>query len=380
MNIAITTWHSGPNAGTFFQLYGLYSYLTDRGHHVEVINYNHVNNDFISRGFFYFLSQPFALLRRKIKRRKEAGQYVTINTFFADQLKTRDERFAEMYKNIVFTGTVATDEDFAQLNERFDVFIVGSDQVWNPSMLNRRYFLDYVEPGKIKAAYCPSMGSGTVLKYQRKVFQQYVSSFNYVATRELRLKEILTPLLPIPVEHLLDPSMLYSREKYLEMAHLPEQFKPGKYLLCYFLPRNDFQARQAYEFAQEKGLELVIMALNPYSYFVKDAAIYAAAGPKEFLGLIANAAVVFTSSFHCTIFSILFHRDLYVFEQSSSSKTADINQRYIEQLETYGITHRYIRYGESLSPAHQKGIDYDKVEKIFQERLQKSFQFLNQFC
>ena len=112
----------------------------------------------------------------------------------------------------------------------------------------------------------------------------------------------------------------------------------------------------------------------------RNATIYAAAGPKEFLGLIANAEVVFTSSFHCTIFSILFHKDFYVFEQSFSSKTADINQRYIEQLETYGITHRYIHYGEVLSPIHQQRIDYDKVEKIFQERLQKSFQFLNQFC
>lgn len=329
---------------------------------------------------FYFISQPFALLQRKIKRKKEAKQYAVINTLFADQLKIRDERFDEMYKNIVFTEAVTTEEDFAKLNERFDVFIVGSDQLWNPSMLNRRYFLDYVNPQKIKAAYCPSMGSGTVLKHQQKVFQHYVSSFNYVATRELRLKEILTSLLPIPIEHLLDPSMLYPREKYLEMAHLPEQFKHKKYLLCYFLPRNDFQAKQAYEFAQEKGLELVIMTMYPYSFFVKNATIYAAAGPKEFLGLIANAEVVFTSSFHCTIFSILFHKDFYVFEQSFSSKTADINQRYIEQLETYGITHRYIHYGEVLSPIHQQRIDYDKVEKIFQERLQKSFQFLNQFC
>lgn len=379
MNIAITTWHSGPNAGTFFQLYGLYKYLKERGHHVEVINYRHVKKDYISRGAFYFISQPFALLHRKMKRKKIAKQYAEINVLFADQLKVRDKRFEKMYKEIAFTETVITDEDFAKLNARFDIFIVGSDQLWNPSMLNRRYFLDYVEPGKIKVAYCPSMGSGTVLKYQRKIFQQYVKSFDYVATRELRLKEILTPLIPIPVSHLLDPSMLYSREKYREMAHLPEQFEAGKYLLCYFMPRNDFQTEQAYKFAKEKGLELVVMTMHPFSYHVKNAHIYAAAGPREFLGLIDNAATVFTSSFHCTIFSILFHKDLYVFEQSFSSKTDDINHRYIEQLETYGMTHRYLRYGEALTSVHQEEIDYDKAESIFQERLQDSFRFLNQF-
>lgn len=54
MNIAIITWHGGPNAGTFFQLYGLYSYLEKRGHHVEVINYQNQKEDFISRGWKYY--------------------------------------------------------------------------------------------------------------------------------------------------------------------------------------------------------------------------------------------------------------------------------------------------------------------------------------
>ena len=125
---------------------------------------------------------------------------------------------------------------------------------------------------------------------------------------------------------------------------------------------------------------MVIMAMQPYTFFVNDATIYAAAGPKEFLGLIANAATIFTSSFHCTIFSILFHKDLYVFEQSFSSKTDDINQRYIEQLQTYNMMHRYIRYGKKISINNYKEIDYEKVENIFKEWQQKSFQFLNQFC
>ena len=264
-------------------------------------------------------------------------------------------------------------------NYTFDTFVVGSDQVWNASMLNRRYFLDYVKAGRIKAAYCPSMGSGTVLKQQRKVFKRYLESFNYIATRELKLKEILTLLLKQPVEHLLDPSMLYPREEYLKMAHLPELFEAGKYLLCYFLPKNDFQAEQARRFAKERGLKLVVMAMFPYSFTVKDAEIYAAAGPKEFVGLIANAAVVFSSSFHCTIFSIMLHKDLYVFEQSFTSKTADTNQRYTEQLETYGITHRYIRWGDEITEKNRMPINYEKVEKIFQERIRRSYAFLNQF-
>lgn len=380
MKIAITTWHSGPNAGTFFQLYGLFMYLKSRGHQVEVVNYDHISKDFLSKGWYYYASQPLALIKRQINRKKYTKDIKEVELAFSKELALRAERFKEMYQQMPLTKKVVTDEDFEKLNNQFDAFIVGSDQVWNASALNRRYFLDYVHSNKIKAAYCPSMGSGHVMKYQQKMFQRYLKDFNYIATRELKLKNILTPLLPQKIEHLLDPSMLYPREEYLKMAHLPEGLTPNSYLLCYFLPKNDFQAEQACRFAKERNLKFVVMAMHPYSFKTKDAEIYAAAGPREFIGLIANAAVVFSSSFHCTIFSIMLHKDLYVFEQHFTSKSANTNQRYTEQLDCYGINHRYIRWGQDITEKNMVPIDYNKVEPIFQQRLKDSQAFLNQFC
>lgn len=380
MKIAITTWHSGPNAGTFFQLYGLFMYLKSKGHQVEVVNYDHIGKDSLPRGWYYYTSQPIALIKRKIERRKYHNEIMQAEALFQKDLALRTERFKEMYQQIPLTQKVITDEDFEKLNLQFDAFIVGSDQVWNASMLNRRYLLDYVHSDKIKAAYCPSMGSGHVMKYQQKMFQRYLKDFDYISTRELKLKNILSSLLPQKIEHLLDPSMLYPREEYLKMAHLPEGLTPNSYLLCYFLPKNDFQAEQARKFAKERNLKLVVMAMHPYSFKTKNAEIYAAAGPREFVGLIANAAVVFSSSFHCTIFSIMLHKDLYVFEQHFTSKSANTNQRYTEQLDCYGITHRYIRWGQEITENNLRPIDYNKVEPIFQQRLKESQAFLNQFC
>lgn len=380
MKIAITTWHEGPNAGTYFQLYGLYTYLIHRGHHVEVINYHGQAQDFISRGWQYYLSQPLALIRRKIERRQYAQAAKIAEAPYANDIRLRKERFTEMYKRMTFTVPVSTDKDFVALNQCFDAFIVGSDQVWNASMLNRRYLLDFVNKGKIKASYCPSMGGSLVMQRQRETFKHYLKDFDYISTREKRLQEILQKELNRPIAHLLDPSMLIAKEEYLKMAHLPEDLQPNSYLLCYFMPKNEKQAEQARRFAKERGLKLVIMAMHPFSFTVKDAYIYASAGPKEFIGLIANAAVVFSSSFHCTIFSIMLHKDLYVFEQSFTSKSANTNQRYTEQLETYGITHRYIYWGKEISSSNQKEIDYTKVEKIFQKRLVESYEYLNQFC
>lgn len=381
MKIGITTWCTGVNPGTFLQLYGLYTYLGNRGgHDVRVIDYVMENpHDMLPRGWFYYLSQPIALIKRKIQRYKGKNSFDKVLSDFSAELKLRDKRFKEAYTLMKTTAKVSTDADFAKLNEDFDVFVVGSDQIWNACMLNKRYFLDYVKEGKIKASYGPSMGSGLVLPYQRKMFKKYLQSFNYISTRERKLADILNEQLQQHVEHVLDPSMLISREEYLQWSHLPEQFAPNSYLLCYFMPRNEKQRAQILEFAKTRNLQIVVMAMFAKDYNFHDGEIYASAGPKEFLGLIANAAAVFTSSFHCTIFSILFNKDLYVFKQDSTSKSADINQRYEEQLSTYGIN-RLIPWEGDITEDMKKPIDYDKVNKIFQKRLEESQNFLNQFA
>ena len=379
MRIGITTWHTGANAGTFFQLFGLYKYLSERGHDVKVIDYvMEDSHDMLPRGWYYYLSQPIALLKRKIKRKQINAAYLSNTSAFMEEIKIRDKRFEEAYGQLKFTGKVSAEAELKSLNDSFDAFIVGSDQVWNASMLNRRYLLDYVAEGKLKASYAPSMGSGQVLPYQRKMFKKYLQSFNYVSTREKRLADILNQVLTQHVEHVLDPSMLVAKEDYLRMAHLPEQFVPNSYLLCYFMPNNEKQRKQILDFAQSHGLKIVVMAMFANSYTFNEAEIYSAAGPKEFLGLIANAAAVFTSSFHCTIFSILFNKDLYVFKQYATSKAADINQRFEEQLRTYGIN-RLIPWEGDMTDEILNPIDYDKVNVIFANRLESSRKFLNQF-
>ena len=380
MRRGITTWHTGANAGTFFQLFGLYKYLSERGHDVKVIDYvMEDTHDMLPRGWYYYLSQPIALLKRKIQRKQGNAAYLSNTSSFMEEIRIRDKRFKEAYGQLYFTEKVSTEADLKKLNDSFDAFIVGSDQIWNASMLNRRYLLDYVADDKLKASYAPSMGSGQVLPYQRKMFKEYLQSFNYISTREKKLADILNSVLEQHVEHVLDPSMLVAKEDYLRMAHLPKQFVPNSYLLCYFMPNNEKQRKQILDFAQSHSLKIVVMAMFANSYTFKEAEIYSAAGPKEFLGLIANAAVVFTSSFHCTIFSILFNKDLYVFKQYATSKAADINQRFEEQLSTYGIN-RLISWEEDITDELMQPINYEQVNEIFKKRLECSHKFLNQFA
>lgn len=377
MRIAITTWHVGPNPGTFFQLYGLYQYLKGLGHEVKVVDYIHQPEDRLSRGIMYYATQFLPLVENKWKKRRARKAEQVLQQPYKQLLLARDHRCAEFWKMLEYTSPIRTQEDFERLNDLFDAFVVGSDQVWNATMLNRRYFLDYVHSDKLKIAYGPSVGVGTVLPYQRSMYKKYVGSFHHVAVREKLLCDILNEELPdLHAQHLLDPSMLYQRNDYLKMARLPQGLNPERYVLCYFAPNNEQQESVVREYAKRNGLKIVVMAMFGYSWKM-EADLTVCADPSEFLGLISNAAAVFTSSFHCTIFSILFHRNLFVFERKQVSKTADINQRYTEQLRTYGIQYRYIKAGGTLTADILKDIDYNNVEQIFQQRLDDSRNFLN---
>ena len=64
MRIGITTWHTGANAGTFFQLFGLYKYLSKRGHDVKVIDYvMEDTHDMLPRGLVLLFKSAHSFVK-----------------------------------------------------------------------------------------------------------------------------------------------------------------------------------------------------------------------------------------------------------------------------------------------------------------------------
>lgn len=132
-------------------------------------------------------------------------------------------------------------------------------------------------------------------------------------------------------------------------------------------------------YAKANNLKIVMLAALPYEFSFFDATIYAAAGPDEWLGLIKNAHTVFTSSFHCSIFSLLFHKNLFSYQQEPRSKTYDMNIRYVEIMKRYNAMHRFVLWGADLTPETMEPIDYDHYDREFNTWREKSIKFLTQF-
>lgn len=347
MKVGIMTWHRGWNYGTILQSYALQAFLKkELNLTVQIIDYINQPSDNEPKNWRYFFDNPLARLKvlytRKLNERKSRIYLQKYN----NQYKIKEERVKEFCQNISYTKPVKTSKDFQEICKDFDAYICGSDQIWNPTLINKRYYLDFVPKGKRKISYAPSLGTSTVPHYMWNKYQNLLKDFYLISTREKGSADILTKILGRKVEHVLDPTFLLSSVEWSKQANESECPKE-EYLLCYFLTDNPIFNQEAERLAKEKNLKIISLVVgNAAGYEIPQATINVTSGPREFIGLIKNAKIILTNSFHCTVFSIIYHKDFYTYSVKMKSKMANINFRYQDLFSLLGLNERYV--GNSL--------------------------------
>jgi len=299
MKIALLTIHNANNYGAIFQAYATQHVLAKIGD-VDIINYNnrHVSRSFdlirFTLSFHGFLGAGKDIFRlfpryRVIKKFKK---------FVQDNLnQTRPYS-----QHDILNGKVA----------KYDAYIAGSDQIWNPScaspknILDPVYFLFFAPEDSIKISYASSAGGYRYSKTEQQQVKCFLNKFNAVSVREKSTQLLFQELLEIPVEHTLDPTLLLSKKEWLNIAKLPERYKSEKkYILLYTVPKMPLIRCAVDFFAKKLGLSVVSIEQGLRPGAKVDKHIMDAA-PEEFLELFAGAQFVITDSFHGVCFSVIF--------------------------------------------------------------------------
>lgn len=216
---------------------------------------------------------------------------------------------------------------------QYDLLLCGSDQIWSPTWLNPAYFLDFAAAGQRKAAYAPSLGIQTLpsRRKQRRI-AGLVRDFERLSVREAEGKALLQAMLPgadIPV--LPDPVCLLTREEWLALAKLPHRKHP--FILCYFLGESPAYWTRVARLAERTGLRVKVIPITEEGYR-QPYDLCEGLSPEEFLGYLAEAAVVCTDSFHSTVFSALLQRQFEVFRRYREDDPASRNSRIDHLLRT----------------------------------------------
>lgn len=251
------------------------------------------------------------------------------------------------------------------LNGEYDLFLAGSDQIWNYEFASKRlddYFLTFAEPDK-RAAMAGSFGVEEIPDEWKQVYIDGLSGFRHISVREDAGKRIIKELLGRDVPVLLDPVMLLSREEWLKVAKKPRVDISKPYILKYYLGDEE-EEDKIDRWAEENGYA-VYGLMND-----KLPELYSA-GPGEFLTLIDNAALVCSDSFHCVGFSILFRRPFVVYERQG--KGSDMTSRLDTLLGKLGFGNRWAHL---LPPERYLNCDFSCVDVILDVERRNATAFL----
>lgn len=291
MRIGILTFSNAFNLGAALQAYSLQRTLEEMGNDAELIDYRCPAIEAMHK------MRPVFHLKIGMKPRIYNLIYNVI--FFPRRV--RYKRFQKKMKR----SQVYSRETIKDTNGSYDLFIAGSDQVFNLKLTGNdtTFFLDFVEKGK-KASYAASLGA-----YQmenRDEYLAYLNLFDYLSVREKSSAELLKSEFGLSVEVMPDPVFLHTGDEWKELCGVKNR-ESSKYVLIYALIEDKELYEIAEKVAKEYSLEVVVIT-KVLKLLGRADRIIRNAGPKEFVELIANADYVVTNSFHGTAFSLIFEK------------------------------------------------------------------------
>ncbi len=352
MRIGILTFHGAENYGALWQAYGLQEYLRSLGHEVSVVDYV---PEFIRRQDRVFRPDPdLPPLKRWLRAALVAGVRWRRNRLFR-RFRTARLRLAAL--------------DLADTSNAFEAFVFGSDQIWNPVLMQGA---DPVYLGRFPAArgrrlvaYAASMGSMRNLDGDMAaLLRECLPRFSAVSVREPALADCLMHDFGCPATVVCDPVFLVGRAAFDSIAVRPRFRRP--YLLLFLLSRDSAVLSYARRLAARRGLDVVNVATYED---VCHRALRSQVSPERFLGYIKYASVVVTTSFHVTALSLLFERDFLTVRRGGCS-----DERVLSLLRTLGVEDRLVNVGSCPSV---RPLDYAAIKDGLAAQQRHSRAFLS---
>ena len=355
---------------------------------VTIVDYTNYGNRLQNYALYYVLRKKYGCKVKTLATHKEQlfcdKNYIAWSKeMFAKQLSiilpsvaekgfgnniTRWSNFYNWSKRIPTKHYYGNDKLSEKLNEKYDLFFAGSDQIWNYHFasfrkFNYNYFLKFAD-NKKKIAISGSFGVEEIPTKWRKVYIDGLSSFSYISVREDAGQAIVKELLGEDVPVLIDPVMMLSSEEWLKVSKKPRVDCSRPYILKYYLG-DEAEEDKIDLWAMKNGYE-VYELLND-----KIPELYSA-GPGEFITLISNASLICSDSFHCIAFSIIFSKPFIVYNRRG--KDMDMSSRLDTLLNKFGFQNRWKHL---LNADEYLTSDYELAKKQLQIEQQKFTDYIS---
>lgn len=246
-----------------------------------------------------------------------------------------------------------------------DIYLSGSDQVWNPLKVSEAAFLRFAPQDSIRASYAASLGISYMPQGSRNLVAEYLKEFDKISVREETGKELLSDLTEKEINVHVDPTLLRGKEEWERIAVKTPIKKP--YIFCYILYRPKWLNKWLKKIRKQTKKEIVVVTSDVYRNIYHNKMVRSA-GPKEFLGLLQGADFVISSSFHGVALSIANEKPFYAVVNPDSPS------RISNMLKTFSLQDRIVTEKDALDFSD---VDYAKVEPYKRKEKEKSIAYLS---
>lgn len=358
MRIAKLTLDGYNNYGNVLQNYALQKILENYADTVDTLW--HSDDNFMPRIWGKWTWKEiikYIFNYQKFRSKMENG-----SIFFEIVRQAKIKEWADQYIHIR-----TNDVDFENIDSQYDFFVVGSDQVWNPKVNGlKKYFLTFA-PYEKRIAYAASIATPTI---PEKMIPSYKTGFNgikWISMREQEGVNIVKKLTGRDVPLMVDPTLLLNPENWKKVSHQPPWYHGGKYILTYFLGKRPESIIQ--KISQKHGIPIVNMLDEKvYEHYIT--------GVDEFIWAVEHAALVYTDSFHGTVFSILFKRPFVVCDRVGDIVESKMSSRIDTVLQYFGLEGRRGTKKNGYQIENPLEITYGDTEAVIQREKHRADEYL----
>ena len=355
--IGIITFHRATNYGAILQAFALQKKLEQMNYDSEIIDYRNeyfeqiygvqkkFNTSNIFKKIVYFFFKNYFFIQKKLKFKKFINEKICISN--------------KVFKDEIYT-----------LNNKYDYFFTGSDQVFNLDLTKNdfTYYLDFCDNNKCYS-YAASFGHKRISDEEADMYKKLLSRFRNLSIRESDTSKLINQKLNLNTRVDIDPTLLFNSKQWDDLLDL-RNCDSEEFIFYYKVaePTNLPQYVSKFSKINNKSVIEINSNLKKSS---KDFIIKRTLGPEEFIKRIKQSEYVATTSFHATVFALLYHKKLIIELKDINGK---INNRVINLLNSVGIVDLDV---ENVVLLEQ--INWEEVDKKLKNLREESLTYLNCF-
>lgn len=389
----VTIYKANYNYGGLLQAYALQRAIAKQGYLCEQLYYDY--------SVQYKVPQPSPLLRAKQKSKEafQAGISAGIKFIarkFLEKAFSRLTRkntlkriacFRKFERAIPHSAKTYTSENMKTALAEYNAFVCGGDQIWNEwsGWMDEKaidcFTLKFVPESVLKFSYAPSTGALSFSEKHASALKSGLSGLDLISVREASSVPLVEKLSGKEALAVLDPALLLTRQEWDELARTTATAQKKLYAVCYFLGGDTMQRKASTRFCHRQNIKTLIFPyISPGVSKAKDFCWGDirdfTSGPAEFVSLIRGAEFVLTDSFHAIVFSMIYHKNFYVFERGTKVAGKTMNSRIQDFLEEFGLKERLISAEQLSAKTTVDPIDYTFADEVLEKRREESLDYL----